>query len=75
MAAETPEGASSTYGNRDDASVILARRLGRRFEVSSQGRYSRRGATDTYPKIDQYLVGLFLSLISPGGGSGSRPER
>lgn len=72
---ETPEDAAFTYGTPDEASVVLACRLGRYFEISSEGRYRRRGATSASPAIEGYQAGLFLSLVSPGGSSGSRLGR
>jgi hypothetical protein len=69
---ETPEGATFTYGTRDDVSVSLARRLGRHFDVSSEGRYRRREATGDFPDLEAYQVGVFLSLVGSRGGSGSR---
>jgi hypothetical protein len=69
---ETPEGAEFTYGTPDEASVVLSRRLGRHFEISSEGRYRRRGAASDLADIEAYQVRLFLALVSPLGGSGSR---
>jgi hypothetical protein len=72
MQPENPEGATFSYGTADEAFVILARRLGRHFEVSSEGHYRRRGATGAFPEIEGYQVGVFLSLGGPWRGSGSR---
>jgi hypothetical protein len=72
---ETPENVTYTYGTPDEASVVLARTLGRHFQISGEGRYRRRAATSTFPEIEGYQAGLFLSLINPGGGAGSRSFR
>jgi hypothetical protein len=64
--------ATSDYGSRDEASVILTRRLGQHFEVSTEGRYRRRGAAGTQPEMDQLVAGLYLSLVSASGGAGGR---
>jgi hypothetical protein len=66
---ETPEGAEFSYGTPDEASVVLSRRFGRHFEISSEGRYRRRGATSSFLEVEAYQAGLFLSLASPLGGS------
>lgn len=70
--AETPEGTSLVYGSRAEAFVGLTRRLGQHFEVSTEGRYRRRGATGTVPEIEQYAAGVFLSLVKSSGSSGGR---
>jgi hypothetical protein len=72
---ETPEGAGFTYATPDEASLVLACRLGRHVEVSSEGRYRRRGATGAFPEIEGYQAGVFLSLISPGGAAAPRSGR
>ena len=66
---ETPEGVDYSYSTPDEASVSLGRRLGRLFEISAEGRYRRRSATITYPAIESFQAGLFLSLLSPNGRS------
>jgi hypothetical protein len=73
--ADTPEGAPDDYGNRNEASLVLTRRLGQYFEVSGEGRYRRRGATTTTPEIDQFLAGVFISLVGPSGTSGGQSGR
>ena len=69
---ETPEGAEFTYSTPDEASVSLGRRIGRLFEISTEARYRRRGATSTFPAIEEFQAGVFLSLLSPTGNSGAR---
>jgi hypothetical protein len=64
---ETPDGASFTYSTPDESSVSLGRRLGRLFGVSAESRYRRRGATNTYPAIEGFQAGVFLSLLGPTG--------
>lgn len=66
---ETPEGASVTYSTPDEVSVSLGRRLGRLFGISAESRYRRRGATNTYPAIDGFQAGVFVSLLGPTGGA------
>jgi hypothetical protein len=51
----------------DDAFAALGRRLGRRFELSGEARYRRRGATGSLPAIDAFRAGLFLTLLTPSG--------
>ena len=75
MDPETPEASAFAYGTPDEGSVALSWRLARHFEISSEGRYRRRGATAEVPVIEAYQVGLFLSLVSPSGGSGFRLGR
>jgi hypothetical protein len=62
---ETPAGSNYSYGTPDEASAVLAWRLGRYFEISGEGRYRRRGAAGNYPEIEAYQAGLFLSLVNP----------
>lgn len=62
---ETPEGASYAFSTPSEASATLGRRIGRFFEISAEGRYRRRAATDVSPAVEGYQVGLFLSLLSP----------
>ncbi len=73
--ADIPEGAPDDYGNRNEATVALTRRLGQHFEVSGEGRYRRRGATDVSPEIDQFLAGVFISLVGPSSTSGGQSGR
>jgi putative beta-barrel porin BBP2 len=58
------QGAGATS---DDAFAALGRRLGRRFELSGEARYRRRGATGSLPAIDAFRAGLFLTLTTPSG--------
>jgi len=62
---ETPAGAEFTYSTPDEAFVALGRRLGRHFEISSEARYRRRGASGTLPELQGFHAGLFVSLVSP----------
>jgi hypothetical protein len=62
---ETPEGSAYAFSTPSEASATLGRRIGRIFEISAEGRYRRRGATDVSPTIEGYQAGLFLSLLSP----------
>jgi hypothetical protein len=73
--AEIPEGTPDDYGNRNEALLVLTRRLGQYFEVSGEGRYRRRGATDVTPEIDQFLAGVFISLVGPSSTSGGQSGR
>jgi hypothetical protein len=51
----------------DDAFAALGRRLGRRLEVSAEARYRRRGAAGTFPALDAFRAGLFVTLLGPSG--------
>ncbi|HXK10019.1 MAG TPA: outer membrane beta-barrel protein [Vicinamibacteria bacterium] len=62
---ETPEGAAFAYGISNEALFTLGRRLGRYLELSAEGRYRWRGAAATFPQIQAYQAGLFVSLIAP----------
>ena len=73
--ADVPEGTTDDYGNRNEATLALTRRLGQHFEVSGEGRYRRRGATDVSPEIDQFLAGVFISLVGPSSISGGQSGR
>jgi hypothetical protein len=64
---ETPAGAQFTYATPDEASVSLGRRIGRLFEISAESRYRRRTATSTFPAIEGFQAGVFLSLVGPTG--------
>jgi hypothetical protein len=66
---ETPEGAPATYATPDEAFVTLGRRIGRALEISTEARYRRRGSTSTFPAIDEFRAGVYLSLLSPTGSS------
>jgi hypothetical protein len=68
----TPEGSATDYGDRNEASAALSRRLGKHFEVSGEGRYRHRAATSSQPMIDQFVGGVFLTLVGAPGASGSR---
>jgi hypothetical protein len=59
--------AQQARASSDDASAALGRRLGRRFEVSAEARYRRRGATVSLPAIDVFRAGLFLTVLTPSG--------
>lgn len=72
---ETPAGAELTYSTPDEAFVALERRLGRHFEISSEVRYRRRSASGTFPDVESFQAGLFLSLLSPRTGSIARSGR
>lgn len=63
---ESPSRAEAVYGS-SDAFVVLSRRLGRHFEVSSQARYRRRGGTPTDQTIEAFDAGLFLTLLTASG--------
>jgi hypothetical protein len=63
---ETPEDAGYSYATPDEAALGLGVRLGRLFQISAEGRYRRRSATDSFPAIDGFQAGFFLSLVSPG---------
>lgn len=62
---QTPEGVEATFATPDEASLSLGRRLGRSMEISSEARYRRRGATDQFPTVEAFQVGLFVSLLGP----------
>lgn len=61
--------AEPVYGPSDDAFVVLGRRLGTRLELSGEARYRRRGQANTFPEIEAFRAGLFLTLLSPGGSN------
>lgn len=64
---DTPPAAERVYAASDDAFLVIARRLGRRLELSGEARYRRRGAASTIPEIEGFQAGLFLTLLSPSG--------
>lgn len=66
---ETPQGVEYDYATPDEAFISVRRRLGRLFEVSTDARYRRRGSTSTFPAIEGFQFGIFLSLRSPTGRS------
>jgi hypothetical protein len=62
---ETPEGAPLAYSSPSEAFAGLGRRIGRIFQISAEGRYRRRGATETLPEIEGFQAGVFLSVLGP----------
>jgi hypothetical protein len=72
---ETPEGAERVFASGGDAFAALGRRLGRRLEISAEGRYRRRGATSASPMIQAYQAGLFVTVLTPAGRSIPTPGR
>jgi hypothetical protein len=64
---DRPASGEQVYGSSDDAYLVLGRRLARSLELSGEARYRRRGATSSFPEIEGFRAGLFLTLLSPGG--------
>jgi hypothetical protein len=66
---ENPHAAGRLFASTDDAFAAVAWRLGRSLEVSAEAGYRRRGATSTFPRIEAFQGGLFLTLLTPSGGT------
>jgi hypothetical protein len=65
VVSETPEDTLFSYGTPDEAWVALGWRFARSFEISGEGRYRRRSAAGTFPEIEAYQAGIYLSLVNP----------
>jgi hypothetical protein len=65
---DNPGGGGTVYASSDEAFAAVGRRLGRRFELTIDGRYRRRGATSAAPSISAFDAGLFLTLTSLSSG-------
>jgi hypothetical protein len=61
--------AARLFASSDEAFMALGHRLGRRLELSGEGRYRRRSATGAAPAIEAFHAGLFLALLTPSGGA------
>jgi hypothetical protein len=66
---EAPQSAGRVYSSSDEAFAALGRRVGRYFELTGEARYRRRGATSSLATVEAFSAGLFLTLISPAGGT------
>ena len=71
---ETPPDAERAYPTGDDAFAAIARRLGRRLEVSAEVHYRRRGATPLLPLVQAFQASLFLTVQSPNWKSIAPPS-
>jgi hypothetical protein len=65
---DNPRSGGRVYSSSDEVFAALGRHLGRRFELTVDGRYRRRGATSAAPAITAFNAGLFLTLLSPAAG-------
>jgi hypothetical protein len=71
---ETRQAGEHAYPTAADAFAVLARRLGRRLEISSELRYRRRGRTPLLPLVEAFQASLFLTLQSPNWKSIAPPS-
>lgn len=66
---ESRDAVEEPSASSGDAFAALARRLGRRFEVSGEARYRRRGKSAALPAIESFQAGLFLTVSTPGAAA------
>jgi hypothetical protein len=53
----------------DQAQLSIGRRMRRKLELSANLRYRRRGPTDALSPTQEFVAGVFLTLLTPGAKS------
>jgi hypothetical protein len=62
---DTPPEVDQAYGSSAEGSAALGWKLGRRFEVTGEARYRRRGEAGSFPRIDAIQAGVYVTLLTP----------